>query len=239
MAPGMLYANSKITSQDLSAEDFNHWYNDIHVPDVLKTSGVKTAFRYESLDPSAELPYLALYPLKDLDFCNTDESKNIPLGHDMLPGPSHLISDSAYMDVRQYKHLQTYEGLGGKGTEAGPAKFVVAAAASPIENGDEDFDAWYRKEHLYELSKCTGYRRTRRYALVEAVQMGSTGEQKKVAEMPKYIAFHEFDGDSLPNEQLAKTAETEWAQKVWTPAPKKEMGAYKLLSAQGDVKAKL
>ncbi len=48
---------------------------------------------------------------------------------------------------------------------------------------------------------------------------------------------HEFDGESLPQEQLTKTAETEWSQKVWNPAEKKEMLVWKLLKGFGDVNA--
>jgi hypothetical protein len=41
----------------------------------------------------------------------------------------------------------------------------------------------------------------------------------------------------LPQEQLAKTAETEWSKRVWDPA-EKEVGVYKLLKGFGDVKTK-
>lgn len=36
--PGLLFVNSKLTSLALSPEAFTDWYNDVHVPDVLKTS---------------------------------------------------------------------------------------------------------------------------------------------------------------------------------------------------------
>ncbi len=66
---------------------------------------------------------------------------------------------------------------------------MVAACATPVENGEEDFDAWYRKEHLYEISKCPGYRRTRRFMLVDIAQVGPGAQQKGLSAMPKYIAL--------------------------------------------------
>jgi hypothetical protein len=71
------------------------------------------------LDPAAERPYLALYPLKSLDFLETDEFKSIPVHHDTVPAPSHSIFDVADFDTRYYEHVQTYEGLEGKGAEPG------------------------------------------------------------------------------------------------------------------------
>ena len=43
-------------------EEFNSWYNDVHIPDILDTGLYQTAYRYESLDPQAtKAKYLALY----------------------------------------------------------------------------------------------------------------------------------------------------------------------------------
>ena len=71
------------------------------------------------MDPAAERPYLALYPLKSLDFLETDEFKSIPVHHDTVPAPSHSIFDVADFDTRYYEHVQTYEGLEGKGAQPG------------------------------------------------------------------------------------------------------------------------
>jgi len=42
--------------------EFNEWYNQIHLPDVLETPGVVRAERYEKIDPSeGQGKYLAAY----------------------------------------------------------------------------------------------------------------------------------------------------------------------------------
>lgn len=76
-APGLLYVNSKLTEpEEFSPEDFNKWYSTVHIPDVLKTSGVNEASRWQSLDPNGERPYLAFYPLQDIKFPMSDEFKS-------------------------------------------------------------------------------------------------------------------------------------------------------------------
>lgn len=140
--PGLLYVNSKITSPNLSPDAFTEWYNDVHILDIFKTSvkahllgqstlvaltlcrpkRIKAAIRYESLDPAAERPYLALYPLKDLGSLKIDEFKSILVHHDSVPAPSKSIFDVADFDTRYYEHVQTYEGFEGKGSAPGSSR---------------------------------------------------------------------------------------------------------------------
>ena len=48
--------------------EFNRWYEDIHVADILETGAFHTAYRYESLDPQAtQAKYLALYETEQSD----------------------------------------------------------------------------------------------------------------------------------------------------------------------------
>lgn len=112
--PGLLYANAKITDDRLTPEVLDKWYEEIHIPDVLKTSGFESAIRYKSRDPNAERPYLALYPIKDINFLKTDEFKTIPGHSPLLPGPSHLIYDFVHFDVRVYTKHEIFERTGSK-----------------------------------------------------------------------------------------------------------------------------
>jgi hypothetical protein len=50
------------------AAEFNRWYEDIHVADILNTGAFHTAYRYESVDPQAtQAMYLALYETEQHD----------------------------------------------------------------------------------------------------------------------------------------------------------------------------
>ena len=46
-------------------EEFNEWYNQVHLPDVLETPGVVRAVRYEKIDPAGGRGrYLAAYEVE-------------------------------------------------------------------------------------------------------------------------------------------------------------------------------
>ena len=49
-------------------QEFNRWYEDVHIPDILDAGGFHTAYRYESLDPEATKgKYLAIYETDNID----------------------------------------------------------------------------------------------------------------------------------------------------------------------------
>lgn len=122
--PGLLYVNSKIVQPDkLSPEQYTQWYEKTHIPDILETDGIEEAHRWQTLDPNAERPYLALYPLNDIDFLQSPaftgrytnhdieeytDCPAIPVEEDKLPD-THRIFDLANFDTRYYKFVQLYE----------------------------------------------------------------------------------------------------------------------------------
>jgi hypothetical protein len=104
--PGLFYVNSKITEPSLSAETFNKWYDEIHVPDILATSGIKSAFRYYGKD--SDRPFLALYPLEDVHFLESQEFHSISSESEILP-KTGLSFDVASFDTRPLVHIKTYQ----------------------------------------------------------------------------------------------------------------------------------
>ncbi|HEY93550.1 MAG TPA: hypothetical protein G4O15_01255 [Dehalococcoidia bacterium] len=48
--------------------EYNEWYNNIHLPDVLETPGVIRATRYENTDPTeGEAKFVAIYEIETDD----------------------------------------------------------------------------------------------------------------------------------------------------------------------------
>ena len=55
-------------SDPLKEGEFNDWYNNTHLPDVLETKGFVRATRWEHTDPKKEdAKYLALYSIETDD----------------------------------------------------------------------------------------------------------------------------------------------------------------------------
>ena len=66
-----------------------------------------------------------------------------------------------------------------------PPKNILTVYMNP-EN-PEDFEKWYREEHLNLLAKLPGYRRTLRY------KIGPKTPLTKDEDPPPYLAIHEVD----------------------------------------------
>ncbi len=80
MAKWLLVIQSNC-SDSSREDDFNRWYNDIHVPDVLKFPGFTSAARYEQVfipgtlcdkdhPTAAKAKYLAMYEIEADDIDN-------------------------------------------------------------------------------------------------------------------------------------------------------------------------
>jgi hypothetical protein len=142
--PGILFVNSMITSDTLTPELFREWYEGVHIPDLLVTSGINSGVRYKATNPEqVERPYLAMYPVKNVQWLHSDEFKSVPLHSDMLPNDSKAIYELADFESRYYEKLDT---KGEPGRE-GPAEFVVTVEFDSLT---EDL------AKLYELSTPEG-----------------------------------------------------------------------------------
>ncbi|KAF2841918.1 hypothetical protein M501DRAFT_998124 [Patellaria atrata CBS 101060] len=127
----------------LSHSNFNEWYDTVHLKDVLSPPGAPTlGLRFKHIDPSAAFPYLALYPLEDLGYLQTDGPKTIPMTHELL-GESGEFSKEVDAELRVYVKIQELEGVDLKD---GRPKAVVIVHLEPAEGGDEELDEWYRKQ---------------------------------------------------------------------------------------------
>ncbi|KAF4624755.1 hypothetical protein G7Y89_g13408 [Cudoniella acicularis] len=113
--PGLLWVNSKITSPDsITPSNFKKWYEDEHIPDVLATKQIHSAYRYKNIDPSSDRPYLALYPVPDMNFLGSKEYFDIPVTSNYFPGPGHRCFDFADFDTRYYEFVHGFEKEGVK-----------------------------------------------------------------------------------------------------------------------------
>lgn len=72
-APFLLTVRVDIVATD--ELQFNRWYNDVHIPEVLGCPGFLRAARWESLE--GEPRFLALYDLDRADVLSTPEMKSV------------------------------------------------------------------------------------------------------------------------------------------------------------------
>lgn len=88
-----------------------------------------------------------------------------------------------------------------------------------------DLDAWYRQEHLEQMSKEPGWHRSRRYSLLFNV-----GSKEKI---PSYLALYEFDETvKLGTQVQPLDPMTEWTKKCMRKAQKIEAGIYRKMDIE-------
>ncbi|OAG37131.1 hypothetical protein AYO21_08666 [Fonsecaea monophora] len=225
--PGLMLVFCQVTRPDLVSEGlFAAWYEEEHIPEATSTSGMPAGFRYYCLGPPNGRPWLALYPCPELDFVNSEEYKSIRVTSDMLPTETSF--DVADFDVRYYSRWQIHEP---PNTKEGRSPFVIVYAVDPPEGADEEFDNWYKTEHLEELAKCSGYRRTTRYKCVYARHNRDDRLGKPSPHRPRWLALDEFD--TKPIQEELDTARGTAKAKAILAKSKVEVGLYKLQKSYG------
>jgi hypothetical protein len=102
------------------------------------------------------------------------------------------IFQCARFDTRFYEEVQDFTPASSNTKPGEHAKrFLISAALEPPPEGEKDFDAWYRDEHLPVLAAAPGYVRTRRYDLVSGTSLNEF--ERSVPDIPKVLALHEFE----------------------------------------------
>ncbi|KAF2821898.1 hypothetical protein CC86DRAFT_247794, partial [Ophiobolus disseminans] len=166
MAKGVLWVSSRVTQPEkLSDDKFCEWYEDTHIPEVLALPGIPSAVRFEALTPqpsketwSSEAPWLTVYEMPDIDYRESADFKAL----DGQSEPSKELLEGIFLnarfDTRFYKEVQcfepAFESKGGK-------RFLISAALEPPQGAEQDFDDWYRKEHIPVIAQAPGYVRSR------------------------------------------------------------------------------
>lgn len=93
----------------------------------------------------------------------------------------------------------------------------------------DDFDKWYREEHLNMMLKAPGFRRCLRYKL------GPRTPQTKDEDPPTFMAVYEVDGvkEFLFSDDAARAGGTEWSKKHMTESKASVIRGWEKVHAEG------
>lgn len=229
--PGLCYVTSRVKDpSQVSDANFNSFYDDEHVPDILRYGFSQLALRYKNSNPDSPAAYLALYPQEDV--ANISSPATAKMMEEcrkskVLGGQDHheLID----YGVSAWSKIQTFEGY-GHGDKSGHERGQTLVAVFIEPDDEADLDAWYRKQHLDMLAMCRGYRRSTRYRLAGD---GGSG--------PRFLALHEYAcaPAELPAEQIKQVRETEWSRIVIGKSKAFERDVWELIGVQGEKGMKL
>ncbi|KAK0533741.1 Coatomer subunit beta' [Tilletia horrida] len=94
---------------------------------------------------------------------------------------------------------------------------VIATSVTPAQGNQEAYDEWYLGEHVEALSRVPGWRRTRRFELVDALIIGrdAARDNGDAGSVPRCLGLHEYaspDFSSTP--EFAAALNTPWRTRV-------------------------
>ncbi|KAK3384054.1 hypothetical protein B0T24DRAFT_72567 [Lasiosphaeria ovina] len=186
---GLFLVRSKIMDPALTPEVFRQWYEQVHIPHLLGTGKIPASARYtlSSSSPPPEdgqeptRPYLAVYPVTDLDWLKTPDCSffTIPLHDDMLPNASKFVFDVAAFDARFFERVVGVESRFVKG----PAKHLIIVLISLEAAGEQE------PESLLHASLPAGEADRSTLFKFEFAPGAKEGSAEKLA---GYVAVHEF-----------------------------------------------
>jgi hypothetical protein len=191
---GLIYATGRITNPKWTDEQFNQWYNTVHIPQTFSiTNGPKAGFRFKNMDPAkAPYQYLALYPIADLHADISDAAEKLKLTDALIPDGDNYLNLCEW-DVRHYSKIATIDGSDKTGTRIGNRVVTVSYEPGP---GAPDPELWYDPRLLEEIRTKAGYIRMHGFELDETrAASGKDGEERMV---PKYLAVLEFQDEEIP-----------------------------------------
>ena len=132
MVPGILYAQTNITSPLLDSETFNLWYDTIHIPQMFSLPGSPNiTYRYKAIDESRQTwQYLALYVLDDHTFTNIPIPEDVfTYQHPMFPRGKSLFDFVSFEG-------KDFVFVGDEGTSLGATEKAKWAVHAEVDVGD-------------------------------------------------------------------------------------------------------
>jgi len=145
--------------------ELNRWYNEEHIDALLSVPGYLNAERFVAIE--GEPKYMAFYQLESLEAAHSEAhhvAAETPWTHRMR---QHMVNPR----IEFYEQLTTSDGE-IRGPEWGKGKpgAIMVMRMSVAPEHDEEFNAWYRCEHLPQICAVAGVYVGRRYRALEGSQ---------------------------------------------------------------------
>jgi hypothetical protein len=182
------------------AADFNRWYDEEHMPQLLSVPGFLSGGRYEALKGSPK--YLALYELEDHNVLRSaaylDAVKYKPSSGRERAGPSRTGRNFLRNCYRQIHPMHTNPVEQTRG----PAPFLQMGRIGIPAMVEEEFNDWYNTAYLPPYMAVPGCLGARRWVAVEG--------------QPKYLTLYEFESASVPETEAWNKARDSnvWSNRI-------------------------
>ena len=172
-------------------DEFNKWYNEEHLPELLAVPGILDAARYVAVKGGPK--YLAAYELESVDVMQSDAFKNRP----RTPWGERVSPSVIGQNLTRVVGEQIFPAdIEMPDRDMAPALQIGRMSVPP--EVDAEWNAWYNGEYIPGYRKVPGVIYVRRFRVIE----GSTG----------YTTVYEFE-----NEKVSETEAWAYQQKNSSP----------------------
>jgi len=182
-------------------QEFNKWYNEEHLPELLSVPGILSAARYEAVKGGPQ--YLACYELESVAVMQTPAFTNrprTPWGQKVSPSVigknlTRIVGEQIYPD-------------GVEMSERGMAPVLQIGRMSVPAEIDAEWNAWYSGEYVPGYRKVPGVIYARRYRVMEGTSGYSTVYEFASTAVPESPEWKEQQQHSSPNSPRMRQAMT-------------------------------
>lgn len=143
--------------------EFDAWYAEEHVPLRMEVPGFVSALRARAVQ--GEPSHLVIYYLESTDVLSSPEYREVKENPSELT--SHMLGSVAAF-TRFTGDLISDTG------DAGPGRYLYLVTFGVPGDFQEEFDAWYERDHLPRLMRNPSWLRCRRYAITDSEPLGVT-----------------------------------------------------------------
>lgn len=199
--PGLalaVFANCKDPARE---DEFNRWYDTVHVPDVVRTPGVLNGQRYACVHQRyGEAQYIAVYELETSDFKKLDDDLRTMREQEAARGQWTTLLSAPLNGV--YAPLGKEQRSVRAGGDTPKAVLVVATNCKDPAR-DAEYNRWYDAVHIPRVLRLPGVLSAQRYTCVH--QRHGKGQ---------YLAVYELDNGDFERleRDLQRNAQEETAR---------------------------
>jgi hypothetical protein len=183
-------------------EDFNRWYDEEHLGDLVAVPGILGARRFARVatwKPAApsDFQYLTLYQLASEEALAREEF--VAHGRNPSPWTQRAATDlpmarGVYRQIFPEVGVLTGGGVGPPERQAiGRAILHVMMESDP--SCAEDFNRWYNEEHVPSLVAAPGVLGGRRFLKLTSGALGGAGDEPE-SSYP-YLAMYELEDETV------------------------------------------
>lgn len=218
----------------VTLSEFHEWYDTEHVPlRIERFPTFRSAVRYSVTSHTStssggekvpETGWGAFYTVSsNSTFSDTSYTS---LRSQRSEREAELFTRLAVVDRRIYRLEYDSDndtsiaverkrlGLGVQTAQDTP-RYLVANSVDFQPGMQDEYNAWFEQEHVPLLAKIPGWRRSRRFTLLDNGITGTAAQGGEADSVPRTLGLHEYDNDAPESTPEFKAAlDTPWRAKL-------------------------